>query len=124
MTTRLRGGLYWNDDSTTASAVVTLGSMTTEPRGAPSSGAMMSPTSIDIIHHLSPQARTPRVAQRSAYSSSASFVASGIAPREWETRYFVRLRMGKRERKRSSVSEEALSSKLSAVRIASRRADS
>ena len=49
----------------------------------------MSPISIDITHHLSPHARTPRVAQRSAYSASASRVASGIAPREWETRYFV-----------------------------------
>src|SRR5436189_4635094 len=104
MTTRLRGGLYSNDDRTTASAVVTLGSMTTDPRGAPISGAMMSPTSIDISHHLSPQARTPRVAQRSAYSSSASRVASGIAPSECETRYLVRFRMGKRSRYCSSVS--------------------
>src|SRR5262245_12033638 len=104
MTTRLRGGLYSKDESTTASAVVTLGSMTTEPRGAPISGAMMSPTSIDISHHLSPQARTPREAHRSAYSANASFVASGIAPRECETRYLVRLRIGKRSRKRRSVS--------------------
>src|SRR5438093_9569364 len=107
MTTRLRGGLYSNDESTTASAVVTFGSMTTDPRGAPISGAMMSPTSIDISHHLSPHARTPRVAQRSAYSSSASRVASGIAPKEWETRYFVRFRMGKRSRKRRRVSTAA-----------------
>src|ERR1043166_9167366 len=72
--------------------------ITTEPRGAPISGARMSPISIDIIHHLSPHARTPRVAQRSAYSANASRVASGIAPREWETRHFVRWRMGKRSR--------------------------
>src|SRR3954452_6859563 len=100
ITTRLRGAVYSYDDNTPASAVVTFGSMTTEPRGAPMSGAMMSPTSIDIIHHLSPQARTPREAHRSAYSANASLVASGIAPREWETRYFVRFRMGKRSRKR------------------------
>ena len=98
MTTRLRGVSYSNDDSTTASAVVTFGSMTTDPRGAPISGAMMSPISMDIIHHLSPQARTPRLAQRSAYSASASRVASGIAPSECETRYFVRSRIGKRSR--------------------------
>src|SRR5438132_13708794 len=75
MTTRLRGVSYSNDDSTTASAVVTFGSMTTDPAGAPISGAMMSPISIDIIHHLSPHARTPRDAHKSAYSSSASRVA-------------------------------------------------
>src|SRR5207244_9384878 len=114
-TTILPDSLYSNDEITTASAVVTLASMTTDPRGAPISGAMMSPTSIDISHHLSPQARTPRDAQRSAYSSSASLVASGIAPRECETRYFVRFRMGKRLRKRRSESV-ALSSKLSALR--------
>src|SRR5439155_19599872 len=89
--------------------------MTTEPGGAPMSGARMSPISIDIIHHLSPHARTPRVAQRSAYSASASRVASGMAPREWETRYFVRFKMGKRSRKRRRESV-ALSSKLSALR--------
>src|SRR3954447_17561740 len=98
MTTRLRGVSYSYDDNTTASAVVTFGSITTEPGGAPINGAMMSPTSIDIIHHRSPHARTPREAQRSAYSTSASRVASGIAPRECETRYFVRLRIGKRSR--------------------------
>src|SRR5258708_3071555 len=98
MTTRFRGAVYSYDDNTTASAVVTFGSMTTEPGGAPISGAMMSPTSIDIIHHLSPHARTPREAQRSAYSTSASRVASGMAPSECETRYFVLLRMGKRSR--------------------------
>ena len=94
----MRGASYSNDDNTTASAVVTLGSMTTDPRGAPISGAMMSPISIDIIHHLSPHARTPREAHRSAYSISASRVASGIAPNECETRYFVRFRIGKRSR--------------------------
>ena len=98
MITRLRGGVYSNDESTTASAVVTLGSITTEPRGAPMIGAMMSPISMDIIHHLSPHARTPRVAHKSAYSCRASRVASGIAPRECDTRYFVRFRMGNRSR--------------------------
>src|SRR5438067_13146420 len=98
MTTRLRGAVYSNDESTTASAVVTFGSMTTDPGGAPISGAMMSPTSIDIIHQRSPHARTPRDAHKSAYSTSASRVAAGIAPRGCDTRYFVRLRIGKRSR--------------------------
>src|SRR5439155_22394744 len=82
--------------------------MTTDPGGAPISGAMMSPTSIDIIHHLSPHARTPRVAHRSAYSWSAPRVASGIAPSEFETRYFVFFRIGKRSRNRRRSSVDSM----------------
>src|SRR5438270_10438904 len=104
MITRFRGGVYSKDESTTASAVVTFGSMTTEPGGAPISGAMMSPTSIDIIHQRSPHARTPRDAHNSAYSASAPRVASGMAPSECDTRYFVLLRIGKRSRYLSSGS--------------------
>ena len=65
---------------------MTLGSIETQPGGAPSSGAITSPTETDIPHQESAQARTPRVAQVSAYSESAAAAARGIAPRELEIR--------------------------------------
>ena len=53
-------------ESTVASPRVTLGSIVTEPGGAPISPATWSPTRPGSSHHSSSQARTPRLAQRSA----------------------------------------------------------
>ena len=45
-----------------------------------------SPTVRGSSHHPSAHARTPRVAQVSAYSANRSRVRRGMAPSEWLTR--------------------------------------
>src|SRR5713226_10180970 len=90
----------------TAEAVVTLGSIEMLPTGAPIKGAMSSPTVADISHQESAQARTPRLAQVSAYSASAADAARGIAPSELEIRYVVFSRIGNSGRKRRSASSD------------------
>jgi hypothetical protein len=75
-----------SEDRITAAAAVTFGSIETLPSGAPSNGAISSPTETDISHQESAQARTPRVDQVSAYSESERAAARGMAPRELEIR--------------------------------------
>src|SRR5437588_11706595 len=62
-TTFRRGPDQSKQEATTHSATLTFGSITTEPGGAPSSGASWSPTETGVSHQpFSVQARTPRVA--------------------------------------------------------------
>jgi len=56
--------------------------MLTEPAGAPMIASMRAPSSPAISHQRSSHARTPRVAQVSAYSASDRAAARGIAPSE------------------------------------------
>src|SRR4051794_23340258 len=83
---------------TTASAIVTFWCIDTEPGRAPIRRAIWSPTVSDISHQPSSQARTPRVFQARAYSSTRSSAAAGIAPSEWLIRYVVSARIGNRSR--------------------------
>lgn len=67
-------------------------------------GATTSPTVIGISHQPRAHARTPHVAHDSAYSASLPGTVRGIAPRELETMYVLRERMGNSSRKRRSGS--------------------
>src|SRR2546425_6085462 len=104
-TTLLRLPEKSNQDATTAWHVVTFWWVETEPLGAFISAPISSPTSAASIHHRSSQARTPRVAQVSAYPFMASYTARGIAPRELLIKYVVCSRMGNSERYRSNSSD-------------------
>ena len=69
-------------ESAIADAVVTFSCRLTVPDGAPMIPATLSPTRPGSSHHVSSQARIPRVAQISAYSASPRAAPRGIAPRE------------------------------------------
>jgi len=66
----------------TAVASVTFVCIETVAGAAPSSGATRSPTASGIVHHASAHARTPRVAQISAYCAIRAATSPGIAPSE------------------------------------------
>ena len=63
--------------------MVTFWCIETLPGGAPTTRATWSPTVSGSSHQPSSQARTPRVFQACAYSSTRSSTAAGIAPSEW-----------------------------------------
>src|SRR5215471_16639280 len=89
-TTLLRRPLKSKQLATTAWQRVTFWWTLTEPDGAFMRAPMASPTSRDIIHQVSSQARTPRVAQVSQYACNESATARGIAPSELLIMYVVR----------------------------------
>src|SRR6266567_7619111 len=71
-TTLLRRPLKSKQLATTAWQVVTFWCTLTEPEGEFMIAPISSPTSRDIIHHFSSQARTPLVAQVSQYEYTES----------------------------------------------------
>src|SRR3954449_4029525 len=95
---RPRGPFKPKHEITTASAIVTFWCIETEPGGAPTIRPIWSPTVSGSSHQPSSHARTPRVLQARAYSSTRSSAAAGIAPSEWLIRYVVSARIGNRSR--------------------------
>src|SRR6266851_2011745 len=83
--------------------------MTTVFGSAPIIRATSFPTETGMSHQPSAHARTPRVAQMSAYLCKRSKVARGIAPRLCEIRYTDFSRMGNSERHLRSWSVNGLS---------------
>ena len=72
MTTLLRGPQKSKQDAITAWVSVTFWCSEMSPGAAPTSAPMRSPTRTAMSHQPSSQARTPRVAQASAYSRMQS----------------------------------------------------
>src|SRR3954465_7991410 len=95
---RPRGPFRSKHERTTASAIVTFWCIETDPGGAPTIRPIWSPTVSGSSHQPSSHARTPRVFQARAYSSSRSSAAAGMAPSEWLIRYVVSARIGNRSR--------------------------
>src|SRR4051812_30483556 len=95
---RPRGPFRSKHERTTASAIVTFWCIETDPGGAPTIRPIWSPTVSGSSHQPSSHARTPRVFQARAYSSTRSSAAAGIAPSEWLIRYVVSARIGNRSR--------------------------
>ena len=65
---------------------IPVGTIETDPAGAPINGATMLPTSIGICHQRAAHAFTPSVFHESAYSARRSAVLAGMAPSELLTR--------------------------------------